>query len=54
MVIRNFFTGVTEAINKVNAELTADGKIDAQDAIVVRNLFLDSTTLNKKTMRKKK
>lgn len=54
VVIRNFFTGVTEAINKVNAELTADGKIDAQDAIVVRNLFLDSTTLNKKTMRKKK
>lgn len=40
VVIRNFFVGKTGAIDKTAAEVTSDYIIDAQDALVTRNIFL--------------
>lgn len=38
--IRNYYTGVSQNINKINADINADGQIDAQDATFIRNIYV--------------
>ncbi len=52
VIIRNFFVGNTDSIDKTASEVTSDYLIDAQDALVTRNLFLSSELRNKPRTRK--
>lgn len=38
--IRNYYTGASQNINKVNADINVDGQIDAQDATFIRNIYV--------------
>lgn len=46
VIIRNFFVGSSGSIDRIAAEVTSDYIIDAQDALVTRNIFLNAE-LNK-------
>lgn len=52
VVIRNYFTGSSTTINRVNADVNGDNTIDSQDATYIRSIFLGDNARNYKRVRK--
>lgn len=47
VVIRNFYIGTIDTINKAASDVNRDGIIDAQDALATRIIYLDKAVLSK-------